>query len=307
MNTIQTQCPACRTIFDLSAGILTQAKGLVRCGSCQHVFKAQVFVEPVRKELDKAIEMPAVSESEVENIAPSKAENQTESRGSEAKTETQNSALGLPLYQLGEVSIYKPAHKPSVLQSQASIDAFGNLKRQTQAESIQLESIPAQAIQLEPIPAKSPVSQAAAPKGLDASEQSARAQTQSSAPFQKSVDAPNPSERMALGLATDLTKIPVQASLSPMPKSLLKEKSERLLELKTAKSKDQPKARISLLNLFLSFILFVLLLILVLSLAILFIPEFKALVVSYLPILPIYWKQFQLIMDVSALKNLFNL
>ena len=297
MNTIQTQCPACRTIFDLSAGILTQAKGLVRCGSCQHVFKAQVFVEPVRKELDKAIEMPAVSESEVENIAPSEAENQTESRGSEAKTETQNSALGLPLYQLGEVSIYKPAHKPSVLQSQASIDAFGNLKRQTQAEPIQLE----------PILAKSPVSQAAAPKGLDASEQSARAQTQSSAPFQKSVDAPNPSERMALGLATDLTKIPVQASLSPMPKSLLKEKSERLLELKTAQSKDQPKARISLLNLFLSFILFVLLLILVLSLSILFIPEFKALVVSYFPILPIYWKQFQLIMDVSALKNLFNL
>lgn len=297
MNTIQTQCPACRTIFDLSAGILTQAKGLVRCGSCQHVFKAQVFVEPVRKELDKAIEMPAVSEPEVEKIAPPEAENQTESRGSEAKTETQNSALGLPLYQLGEVSIYKPAHKPSVLQSQASIDAFGNLKRQTQAEPIQLESIPA----------KSPVSQSAAPKGLDASEQSARAQTQSSAPFQKSVDAPNPSERMALGLATDLTKIPVQASLSPMPKSLLKENSERLLELKTAKSKDQPKARINLLNLFLSFILFVLLLILVLSLAILFIPEFKALVVSYLPILPIYWKQFQLIMDVSALKNLFNL
>lgn len=297
MNTIQTQCPACRTIFDLSAGILTQAKGLVRCGSCQHVFKAQVFVEPVRKELDKAIEMPAVSEPEVENIAPSEAENQTESRGSEAKTETQNSALGLPLYQLGEVSIYKPAHKPSVLQSQASIDAFGNLKRQTQAEPIQLE----------PIPAKSPVSQAAAPKGLDASEQSARAKTESNAPFQKSVDAPNQSERMALGLETDLTKIPVQASLSPMPKSLLKEKSERLLELKTAKSKDLPKTRISLLNLFLSFILFVLLLILVLSLSILFIPEFKALVVSYLPILPIYWKQFQLIMDVSALKNLFNL
>jgi hypothetical protein len=84
--------------------------------------------------------------------------------------------------------------------------------------------------------------------------------------------------------------------------------AENLAVSEKGNSKTLPKKpRISLLNLFLTFILLILLVVFVLSLAMQFIPEFKALVLSGLPMLPVYWKQIQALIDFSALKNLFNL
>jgi predicted Zn finger-like uncharacterized protein len=299
MNAIRTQCPTCLTIFDLSADILTQAKGLVRCGSCQHIFKAEVFVEPTKKEIEKEV--------------ASGAHQQAEPLAVEAARDTNGSALGLPLYQLGDVSIYKPANKPSALQKQSSIDAFGNLKVPPKPQATQAQPSTRQALASKVAspkatsPQESP-SKVQVPQVSASSKPTESAQSKSNLPLQKKVDAPNQSERKAFGLATDLTNVPVQANASVTPTALLDAPAENLAGSEKGKSKTLPKKpRISLLNLFLTFILLILLLVFVLSLAMQFIPEFKALVLSALPMLPVYWKQIQALIDFSVLKNLFNL
>lgn len=286
MNTIQTQCPTCRTVFDLSIDILKQAKGLVRCGACQQVFKAAIFVESAKNEIEKS--------------EPSELKKQTEPPIPEVITDTNGSSLGLPLYQLGEASIYKPASKPLPLQNQSSIDAFGNLKPQPelQAEptdipidqtfnlSKETKSIQIELMPIEPVPLKSNLS------------------------LKKAIKEPDQSERAAFGLPTDLTKIPVQTKKSIEPEILSAMKVEILTDSSSmgTHSKGLPKKpRISLLNLFLTFILLILLLVFFLSLAMQFIPEFKASVLSDLPMLSVYWTQIQALIDFSALKNLFNL
>ena len=35
---MQTQCPSCKTIFNVQNAQLQQADGLVRCGKCEHTF-----------------------------------------------------------------------------------------------------------------------------------------------------------------------------------------------------------------------------------------------------------------------------
>lgn len=299
MNAIRTQCPTCLTIFDLSADILTQAKGLVRCGSCQHVFKAELFVESAKKEVEKedvsGVHQPA------------------EPLAMEAATDTNGTALGLPLYQLGDVSIYKPANKPSALQKQSSIDAFGNLKvppkpQVTQAQPSTRQALASKVASPKVTSSQESPSKVQVPQVSASSKPTESAQSKSNLPLQKKVDAPNESERKAFGLATDLTNIPVQANASITPTALLDAQAENLAVSEKGNSKTLPKKpRISLLNLFLTFILLILLLVFVLSLAMQFIPEFKALVLSALPMLPVYWKQIQALIDFSALKNLFNL
>jgi predicted Zn finger-like uncharacterized protein len=41
MPTMQTQCPACNTIFKVSKSQLAKADGLVRCGQCQYIFNGR--------------------------------------------------------------------------------------------------------------------------------------------------------------------------------------------------------------------------------------------------------------------------
>ena len=43
-----TQCPDCNTAFRVTAEVLKQAAGKVRCGSCKHAFNALEYLSEVQ-------------------------------------------------------------------------------------------------------------------------------------------------------------------------------------------------------------------------------------------------------------------
>ncbi len=70
-NTMVTRCPKCSTAFRITAAQLESAKGVVRCGSCLHVFKAQSHLvgKPAAPSSSAPAPQPAKPISAISSIA----------------------------------------------------------------------------------------------------------------------------------------------------------------------------------------------------------------------------------------------
>lgn len=84
-----TQCPDCATAFSVTADVLRQASGKVRCGGCGNAFDALAYLSE-----SKPTEMPTASSSgSVPELSPDTTDESSEAAASKAISAEQSAAL----------------------------------------------------------------------------------------------------------------------------------------------------------------------------------------------------------------------
>ncbi len=96
-----TRCPSCRAAFSITDQQLAIASGMVRCGVCEHVFDARLYLFKQAEEKAEQVDIPLDSDPELtvdaEIDALDEAEFiQADSAGPEAKQDTQPSEPTTP-------------------------------------------------------------------------------------------------------------------------------------------------------------------------------------------------------------------
>ena len=113
-----TRCPKCSTAFRISDNHLKSAQGMVRCGSCLHVFDAKSHLEPLTAKPEKTAFQPKPNHTNKPSPAASKVNPpKTKPKRARAQPASPSSTQGKPITQ-------KPLTQKPLFSAQEKVESI---------------------------------------------------------------------------------------------------------------------------------------------------------------------------------------